>query len=62
MTVNRQSGVSVSVVHGHLRGSFTELGSRSQVNSAPDFLTRQLPAPALRTSHTRLHASVKVFC
>lgn len=24
MTENRQSEVSVSVVHGHLRGSFTE--------------------------------------
>ena len=41
MTANRQSSVSVCVVHGHLRGSFTEVGSRSQGNSAPDHLSSQ---------------------
>ena len=43
MTANRQSSVSVCVVHGHLRGSFTEVGSRSQGNSAPEFLDSQWP-------------------
>ena len=62
LTANRQSGVSVIVVHGHRLGSFTEVGSRSQRNSAPDFLTSQLLPPEPRTSNTRLLTGAKVFC
>jgi len=43
MAANRQSGVSVIVVHGHVWGSFTEVESRSQANSALAFLSSQQP-------------------
>jgi hypothetical protein len=52
--------VSVSVVLGHLQGSFTEFGSRSQANSAPDFLASQLLAPAPRTSPALQDNSARV--
>jgi hypothetical protein len=41
MTANRHSGVSVSVVLRHLRGSFTEGKDSAQGDSASDSLSSQ---------------------